>query len=71
LSAKATDIGSAVALNAKRKGCLSHLNLTGTFSNNGSLENLYYGMGISEYDEERWYGDPNKLAKMIATNYKK
>ena len=28
-------------------------------------------MLISEYDEEQWYGDPNKLAKMIATNYKK
>ena len=28
-------------------------------------------MNISEYDEEQWYGDPNKLAKMIATNYKK
>jgi len=28
-------------------------------------------MSISEYDEEQWYGDPNKLAKMIATNYKK
>lgn len=26
---------------------------------------------ISEYDEEQWYGDPNKLAKMIATNYTK
>ena len=28
-------------------------------------------MRISEYDEEQWYGDPNKLAKMIAGNYNK
>ena len=28
-------------------------------------------MDISEYDEEQWYGDPNKVAKMIANNYKK
>ncbi len=28
-------------------------------------------MRVSEYDEEQWYGDPNKLAKMIAGNYNK
>ena len=71
MSSKAKDIGSAVAFNSKRKGCLTHLNLTGSFSNTNTLDNLYNGMNISEYDEEQWYGDPNKLAKMIATNYKK
>lgn len=28
-------------------------------------------MNVSEWDEENLYGDPNKLAKMIASNYKK
>lgn len=28
-------------------------------------------MCISEYDEEVTYGDPNKVAKMIASNYEK
>jgi hypothetical protein len=28
-------------------------------------------MNISDYDDEQWYGDPNKLAKMIAGNYPK
>ena len=50
---------------------MNHLNLTGNFSNSATINNLYNGMNISEYDEEQWYGDPNKLAKMIATNYKK
>lgn len=28
-------------------------------------------MNISEFEEEQWYGDPNKVLKMIASNYKK
>lgn len=28
-------------------------------------------MKISEYDEESWYGDPGKVAKMISNNYTK
>lgn len=64
-------MGSAVAFNAKRKGILSFVNLTGTISNTTTITNLYWGMNISEYDEEQWYGDPNKLAKMIAGNYPK
>lgn len=28
-------------------------------------------MKISEYDEEKIYGDPNKASKMIASNYEK
>lgn len=71
MSAKAKDVGSSVAFNAKRKGVLTHFNLTGTLSNNATINTLYSGMNISEYDEEQWYGDPNKLAKMISTNYKK
>jgi hypothetical protein len=71
LSAKAKDLGSAIAFNAKRKGELAYLNLTATLANTVTINNLYWGMNISEYDEEQWYGDPNKLAKMIATNYKK
>lgn len=71
LSSKIRDLGTAVAFNAKRKGSLAYLNLTGTISNSATINNLYWGMNISEYDEEQWYGDPNKLAKMIAGNYQK
>lgn len=71
LNGRVGDLGSAIAFNAKRKGILSYLNLTGTLSNYNTLNILYNGMNISEYDEEQWYGDPNKLTKMIANNYKK
>lgn len=71
LSAKANEMGSAVAFNAKRKGVLAYLNLTGTFSNAQTIDNFYWGMNVSEYIEEQWYGDPNKVAKMIAGNYPK
>ena len=71
LSHKVRDMGSAVAFNAKRKGSLSYLNMTGTLAHTNSVNNFYWGMNISEYDEEQWYGDPNKVAKMIAGNYKK
>ena len=47
LSNKAKDLGTAIAFNAKRKGCLTHLNLTGTFSNTTTINNLYTGMNIS------------------------
>jgi len=71
LSGKIRDLGSSVAFNAKKKSSLAFLNLTGTINNQNTLTNLYWGMCISEYDEEQWYGDPNKLAKMIAGNYTK
>ena len=71
LSQKVRELGSAIAFNAKRKGVLSFVDMTGTISNNSAINNLYNGMNVSEYEEEQWYGDPNKVAKMIASNYKK
>lgn len=71
LSSKIRDLGCAIAFNAKKKGCLSYVNLTGTINNSTTISNLYDGMNISDYDDEQWYGDPNKLAKMIAGNYQK
>ena len=47
LNSRISDLGSAVAFNAKRKGILSYLNLTGTISNNHTLNSLYNGMNIS------------------------
>jgi hypothetical protein len=32
---------------------------------------MYSYMCINEYEEESWYGDPNKLSKMISANYPK
>ena len=64
-------MGMAVAFNARRKGSLEFANLIGTLRNPVSIVSFYQGMNISEYDEEQWYGDPNKLSKMIASNYKK
>ena len=71
LSGKIRELGSSIAFNAKKKGSLAFLKLTGTISNPHTITNLYEGMRVSEYDEEQWYGDPNKLAKMIAGNYNK
>lgn len=64
-------LGFAVAYNGKKKGSLEYLNLIGCLQNNNSLNSLYSYMCINEYDEESWYGDPNKLAKMISANYPK
>jgi hypothetical protein len=71
LSAKIKDVGNSIAFNAKKKGSLEFFNMTGCIYGYISLNNLYHGMNISEYDEEQIYGDPNKVAKMIASNYKK
>lgn len=51
LSNKKTEIGQAVAFNAKKKGSLSYLNMKGSFNNNFNLNLLYTAMNISEYDE--------------------
>lgn len=61
----------AIAFNAKKKGNLEYINLAGCLSHESHVSNLYSAMKISEYDEESWYGDPGKVAKMIATNYPK
>lgn len=71
LSQKKTEMGQAIAFNAKKKGSLEYLNIKGSFNGNYNLNLLYTAMNVSEYDEESLYGDPNKLAKMIASNYKK
>lgn len=69
LSSKRTELGNAIAFNAKKKGILEYMNLTNCISGSNTLNDVYKGMCISEYDEERIYGDPNKAAKMIASNY--
>lgn len=64
-------MGNAIAFNAKRKGVLSYVNMENTLSNANSVNTLYSGMKVNEYEEEKWYGDPNKVAKMIEGNYSK
>ena len=64
-------MGQAIAFNAKKKGSLEYLNMKGSFNSNININSFYTAMNVSEYDEESLYGDPNKLAKMIPSNYKK
>ena len=64
-------MGTAVAFNAKKKGNLEYLNMSGCIGTEANIGLLYTSMKISEYDEESWYGDPGKVAKMIANNYPK
>lgn len=71
ISSKATSMGNAIAFNAKKKGALEYIDLTNCFNNVNSIQSFYDGMCISEYDEERIYGDPTKASKMISSNYKK
>lgn len=71
LSAKGDQIGKAIAFNAKKKGALEYINITGCLSGQNSINSLYRGMLISEYDQENLYGDPNKVQKMIEQNFKK
>jgi hypothetical protein len=71
LDAKIPMMGFAMAYNAKKKGSLEYLNMTGCLSSPNSLNTLYSCMNINEYDVESWYGDPNKVAKMISANYPK
>ena len=70
LSNKKTEIGNSIAFNAKKKGVLEYLNMTSCLNGANTIIQLYKGMCISEYDEEKIYGDPNKASKMIASNYK-
>lgn len=65
LSGKMNSLGRAIAFNAKKKGSLSFINISGSISNHSSIVELYNGMLISEYDEEEWYGSPGKLMNMI------
>lgn len=71
ISSKTINMGNAIAFNAKKKGALEYVDLTSCITNVNSISNLYQGMCISEYDEERIYGDPTKASKMISSNYKK
>lgn len=64
-------MGMAIAFNAKKKGNLEYINLSACFTGEAQVNTLYNAMKISEYDEEQWYGDPSKVAKMIANNYAK
>lgn len=50
ISSKVTNLGNAVAFNAKKKGQLEFVDLTGCLNNTNSLTSLYQGMCISEYD---------------------
>lgn len=43
-------MGQAIAFNAKKKGSLEYLNLTGTLTGPNILAQLYTSMNISEYD---------------------
>lgn len=69
LTSKKTDLGRAIGFNAKKKGALEYFDLTNCISGYNNIQEVYKGMCISEYDEEATYGDPNKVAKMIASNY--
>lgn len=51
LSNKKSEIGQAIAFNAKKKGSLSYINMKGSFTNSYNLNLLYTAMNISEYDE--------------------
>lgn len=62
-------LGRAIAFNAKKKGRLEYFNMAGCIGKESRITELYDAMKISEYDEEEWYGDPGKVAKMIASNY--
>lgn len=69
ISNKKTELGNSIAFNAKKKGVLEYVNLTSCISGANTVTDIYKGMCISEYDEEKIYGDPNKAGKMIASNY--
>lgn len=51
ISSKATNMGNAIAFNAKKKGGLEHIDLTNCVNNVNSIAQLYQGMCISEYYE--------------------
>lgn len=66
-----TNLGKAIAFNAKKKGSLNLINFEQCFNNINQVTNLYTNMCISLYDEEIWYGDPNKASKMTGNDYTK
>ena len=69
VSSKKTELGNSIGFNAKKKGQLEYFNLTSCISGTNTVQDIYSGMCISEYDEEMIYGDPNKASKMIRSNF--
>lgn len=47
ISSKSTNLGNAIAFNAKKKGGLEYIDLTSCVSNVNSISSLYEGMCIS------------------------
>lgn len=51
ISSRSTNIGNAIAFNAKKKGVLEYIDFTNCITNISTLTSLHNGMWISEYDE--------------------
>jgi len=71
-STACTNLGKAIAFNAKKFGSLEHINLDGNvISSYHNLTLMYEGMHISDADHESWYGDANKVSKMSGKDFAK
>lgn len=65
------NLGKALAFNSKKNGSLELINFECCFNNVNQINTLAVNMHISLHDEEVWYGDPNKAAKMTGKDFDK
>jgi hypothetical protein len=54
-----------------KKKVLQFINFNATITSNAILRTLYNNMNISDHDNEVWYGDPSKAAKMSGKDFDK
>jgi len=59
-----SNLGKAIAMNAKRNGALEYISVIGSMGNASNVQSFFSAFWISDRDEEYWYGDPIEASKM-------
>lgn len=66
-----TNLGKAIAFNAKKGGSLEVVSIEGGIKSYSGVSHLANSLNVSEADHEEWYGDYNKVSKMSGTDFQK
>lgn len=59
-----SNLGKAIAMNAKRNGSLEYVSLIGSISTTTNFQSFLDWFWVSDRDEEFWYGDAQEASKM-------
>mmetsp|Transcript_30468 Transcript_30468/g.27705 ORF Transcript_30468/g.27705 Transcript_30468/m.27705 type:complete len:238 (-) Transcript_30468:967-1680(-) len=68
----ASNLGKAIAFNARKDNSLEYLNLDGgVIQSYYNFNQMFDNMNVCEADHERWYGDSAKVNKMSGKDFEK